>query len=37
MIDVDGASADEHSAQLGKSGADNAFIFVGKLIASRIP
>jgi hypothetical protein len=37
MIVVDGASVAEHSAQLGKSGADNVFVVIGKTIAGRIP
>jgi hypothetical protein len=36
-IIVDGASLAERSAQLGTSGADNAFILIGKTIAGRIP
>jgi hypothetical protein len=36
-IIVDGANVAEHSAQLGKSGADNVFILIGKTIAGRIP
>jgi len=37
MIIVDGANVAERSAQLGTSGADNAFILIGKPIASGIP